>query len=670
MLALAFLLGAFGSHLPAADRRDDRSASPAARFAAPDEDDARRQPAATPAPRSRPAEADEDDEEEGRVQPSSAIVVTARRLDAARTAIDAALGATVYTLTNDTVENRPGGETGSLTEILSQAPGATLSGNALVVRGSRQAQVRINDVIVPEAISDPAEHLSARLAEATRLITGTLPAQFGFAPGGVISVKTKSGLYQHGGQAELFAGSRGAIEPALEYAGSAEGTSLFASGSLERDRSMLSDPAGIEATDRRRAVEGLAFADHVIDAENRVSLILGGSRERHRIGATALGPGRERQGDGYAVGTFQHSDDGFTIQASLFGGLSSNRATFASTSRERRSSLGTQVDAAETLGGGHTIRFGLLASRSRARERDLAGAPVGAGRTAAAAYVQDEWKVAPSLILNPGLRVEWLRGFGSGPALEPRASLVWSADEDLTAHAGYARYASAPPLGDSGAAGLRDETDDYYDAGLQRKLGPLTLGIDAYWREARNFLAERETPGTAVTEAFAFREARVRGIELSATYAHRGTSAWANLAVGEAGGRSIVGGRGLFPPATTAATAARRTPLAGERPLTASAGLTRRFGDLTLSGDIVASSGAVRTVDAARPNAARDPVFALVSLAAVYHAKLAGRPADLRIDLTNLTDVRQATSDARNLEGGWTRPTSGRTIMLGIEQGF
>jgi hypothetical protein len=613
---------------------------------------------------------DEDDEEEGRVQPGSGIVVTARRLDAARTAIDAALGASVYTLTNDAVENRPGGETGSLAEILSQAPGAVLSGNALIVRGSRQAQVRINDVIVPEAIADPAEHLSTRLADSTRLITGTLPAQFGFAPGGVISVTTKSGLYQHGGQAELFAGSRGSIEPALEWAGSAGGTSLFASGSLERDRSLLGDPGGIAATDRSRAVEGLAFADHVVDARNRVSLILGGSGEGHRIGAIALGPGRERQSDGYAVGTFQHSDEGFTVQASLFAGLSSNRATFASTTRERRSAFGTQVDATQALGSGHTIRLGLLAGRSRTRERGLAGPPFAAGRTAAAAYVQDEWKVAPSLTLNPGIRVEWLRRFGSGPKVEPRASLVWSADEALTAHAGYARYASAPPLGDSGAAVLRDETDDYYDAGVQRKLGPLTLGADAWWRQARNFLTEREIPGSAVPEAFAFREARMRGIELSATYARRGTTAWANLAVGEATGRSILGGQGLFPPATIAAAEARRIPLAGERPLTASAGLTRRFGELTLSGDILAASGAVRTRDAARPNAARDPAYALVSLAAVYHARLAGRPADLRIDLTNLTDARPATSDARNLEGGWTRPVRGRAILLGIEQGF
>src|SRR5207247_3418823 len=110
-------------------------------------------------------------------KPASAIVVTARRLDAARTRIDEGLGATVYSLNNETIENRPGGETGSIAAILGQAPGTGLSGRSLTIRGSRAIQVRINDIILPEALSDPADHLSSRLAETTRLITGTLPAQ-------------------------------------------------------------------------------------------------------------------------------------------------------------------------------------------------------------------------------------------------------------------------------------------------------------------------------------------------------------------------------------------------------------------------------------------------------------------------------------------------------------
>ncbi|MEA3061976.1 MAG: hypothetical protein QOJ94_1757 [Sphingomonadales bacterium] len=673
MLEIAWLLGILGSPPPPPNVAREKLAAPAPSARAGEEDDRRARPpsAARPRREQTDVEKDEDqDDAEGRAQPGSAIVVTGHELDAARTGIDAALGATVYSLTNETVEDRPGGETGSLSDVLSQAPGAALSGDALVIRGSRTSQVRINDLIVPEAISDPADSLSARLAATTRLMTGTLPAQFGFAPGGVISVTTKSGLYQHGGQAELFAGSGGMLEPAAEWSGSVEGTSLFASGSLERGRSIVRDPGGAEGRDARRAVETFAFADRVIDAQNRVSLIFGGSAERHRIGATGIGPGKERSSDSYAVGALQHSDGGFTVQVAFFAGIGSRSAVFALPSRERRASYGSQLDATRILGSGNTIRFGFLAGRSTVSDLDLAARRSKAGRMPAALYIQDEWKIAPAVTLNPGVRVEWLRGVATPAALEPRASIVWAADEDLTAHVGYARYAAAPPLGDPGGTHLPDEKDDYYDAGLQRKFGPLALGLDGYWRRARNYIAEHATPGSAVPTAFEFRHASIRGIEISATYAHRGSTAWANLAIGAATGRSIIGGQSLFLPATIAAASVRPVPLATERPVTASGGLTRRFGELTLAADLVVSSGAVRSLDPARPDGSRYPAYALVGLAAVYHARLGGRPVDLRIDLTNLFDARYVTSDAHDLESDWSRRGRGRAILLGVEQGF
>jgi hypothetical protein len=636
-----------------------------------DDDDERRRPA--PSAAAAPARGDDEDEEaeEGRVDPDSPIVVTARRLDAARTRIDAGLGATVYSLTNEGVEDRPGGEFGSLSQILRQAPGVTLSGNALNVRGAPANQVRINNVIVPEAISDPADQLSARLAETTRLITGTLPAQFGFAPAGVISVTTKNGLYQHGGQAELFAGSDGLFEPALEWAGSVAGTSLFASGSLERRRSTLADAAGVRARDRRNEIEGLGFADHVIDGSNRISMLAGGARERHRIGPTSIGPGVTRSSNGYLIGTFQHSDGGFTVQSSLFGGLGHDGARFSDRSHERRSTFGTQIDASQQIGEVHMLQVGLLASRAVVRELEPGGRRARRGRTPVAIYAQDEWEIGPGLTVNPGARLEWLRGPGSAATFEPRASIVWASGSGLTGHLGYARYASAAPLGEeTGGAALPDERDDYFGAGLQQRLGALTIGLDGYWRSVRNYLAGHETIGSAFTTAFAFRRARIGGLELSAAYARRSLTAWANLSLARARARTVIGGDLLFPPAVLAAASARSVPLASERPVTASAGLTWRSGRLSLSGDMLASSGAVRTAALDRPNGARSASFAVFGLAAIYHVRIAGQPADLRLDLTNATDARYVTSDAANLEGGWTRQGPGRAIAIGIEQGF
>src|SRR5438309_5021519 len=143
-----------------------------------------------------------DSDDEGKAQPVTNVVITGRKLDVARTLINPELGATVYSLGNDAIDDRPGGETSSMAVMLTQTPGVVFSGDVLTIRGSKNVQVRINDVIVPEAVSDPADHLSVRLAQTTRVMTGTLPAQYGFVPAGVISVTTKNGLYRHGGELE------------------------------------------------------------------------------------------------------------------------------------------------------------------------------------------------------------------------------------------------------------------------------------------------------------------------------------------------------------------------------------------------------------------------------------------------------------------------------------
>lgn len=619
----------------------------------------------------KPAQPDSDDDEEGKVQPQTAVVVTARRLDAARTQIDAGLGSTVYTLNNDTIEDRPGGETGSIASILKQSPGVSSSGEGLNIRGSKDIQVRINNVIIPEAISDPADHLSARLAQSTRVMTGTLPAQFGFVPAGVISVTTKNGLYQHGGEVEGYGGSDGDYEPAFEWAGSALATSLFGSVSVEGDRTRVADVAGNPTRDKRREIGGLAFADHILGPNDRLSFIVGGEDERHRFGQTSLPAGVQETSDAYAVGTYQHTAGGMTVQASLFAGSGTSDASFAQRTREHRSTFGTQVDGSYNLGMAHTFRLGLLASHSRADEIKLDRSGFADSRDALGLYLQDEWKLSSALTFNPGVRLDWLRGLASSAAVEPRASMVWAITPDLTAHIGYSRFASAAPLGDDqGGGSLPDERDDYYDAGLQYRVGVVTFGADAYMRKVRNLIDERQTIGSAVSEAFAYRQARFRGFELSATYSTHPLSAWFNLAVSRAQGRSIIDDANLFSPVTLGAAAERWLPISSDRPVTASGGMTWRSGKLAFSGMMDAASGAVSSPALDNPNGGREPAYASFSLSAVYHAGSRNSRRDIRLDLTNLTNVHYLTNDASSIGGGWTRRGRGRAIMIGVEQGF
>src|SRR5690348_11704690 len=139
MLVSALMLGAVVAGPPA--QTDNQSTKGRIALSVPprdDDDHAKTGEEGTGAENQAP---DQDEDEKGKQ--SGTIVVTARRLDAARTSIDAGLGATVYELHNETIENRPGGETGSVGAILTQSPGVTLSGSGLNIRGSKGIQVRI-----------------------------------------------------------------------------------------------------------------------------------------------------------------------------------------------------------------------------------------------------------------------------------------------------------------------------------------------------------------------------------------------------------------------------------------------------------------------------------------------------------------------------------------------
>ena len=611
----------------------------------------------------------DDDDDDGKAQPATKIVISGRKLDVARTQINPELGATVYSFGNDTIDDRPGGETTSMATMLAQTPGVSFSGDSMTIRGSKDVQVRINNVIVPEAVSDPADHLSLRLAQTTSLITGTLPAQYGFVPAGVISIVTKNGLYRHGGELEFYAGSFGFTEPAFEYAGSFLGNSLFASGSRETGTTDVADLSGRKARDKSREIEGLAFVDRILDPNDRLSLIIGGSNQNQSIGATSLPAGSEENGDQYAVGTFQHSVEGLTLQASLFYGSGTDEAAFKERTREFRATAGTQIDVSYDTGGSNIIRGGLLGNHSRANEEESDEPASEADRTSVGAYLQDEWKLTPQLTFNPGVRVDWLRGFDSRAQIEPRASLVWTLPSGLTAHVGYARYAAIVPLDDDSRDPLPTEHDDYLDVGVQYRLGAVALGIDAYNRSVRNFLTEHQTIGTAVTDSYAFSKARLQGIELSATYSTRPLSAWVNVSLSRSQGRGLIDPSSLFAPATIVA-AENWIALTSERPVTGSAGLTWRRGKLALSSTVTASNGAVRSNGPADPNGLRDRGYATVGLSAVYHAGLGGRLSDFRIDITNLANAHYRINDATSLEGGWTSCARGRAITLGVEQGF
>ena len=651
----------------------------------------------------------DDDDDDGKTAPVTQVTVAGKRLDAARATIDPSLGAAAYTLSNDAVEKRPGGETVNLGQVLLQAPGITQDGaGQLRVRGQGDLEYRINNVIIPESFGDLGDNISARLVDRAQLVTGALPAQYGLHSSGVVNITTKSGAYGDGGQAELYGGSHATVEPAFEYAGARGPTNVFLSASdFRSDVCLDPDGAAHPAHNATNQAEAFAYLSRLIDDRQRVSLILGSSTEQFQLpyagpAGAALGrvTGGQRQDDQYGIASYEWTGARLTLQASTFARSSSlsvdpdparnPEPDGESVSASNRDvAAGVQIEGVYQAGETHAVRSGYIATVDDGSSRAVttfqpgSGDPLSASRAGSASdtrledslFVQDAWQLRPSLTLNYGLRLDSVTGPGGGTQPGPRLSLVWSAGAGVTVHAGYARYFVPVPdvelAGATAEQGLRPETDDSCDAGAQESWRGLAVGMDGYWRNAHDLVAEQLLgPGTLM-RPFNYAQGRLYGIETSVTYAHGPVALWANLAVARAEGRDILSAGGRLPAADMPYRRTHFIPLDTEQGYTASAGASYRWQTLQLSSDLTYGSGFNRTPLGAAPDSGSLGANFQVNLAAVYRVDgLRGHPLDLRLDLINVLDRRNEISDGTGVGGGVAVFGPRRGVFAGVEQSF
>ena len=157
------------------------------------------------------------------------IDVIAKALDVARGQIQPSLGATVYQLNQQTIETQTQGDNAPFNQLLLQAPGVAQDSFGQVhVRGDHaNLQFRIDGVQLPEGINVFGQALETRLAQSVSLITGALPAQYGFRTAAVVDIQTKTGLLEPGGSISMYGGNQGWLQPSFEYGGHVGQVELF-----------------------------------------------------------------------------------------------------------------------------------------------------------------------------------------------------------------------------------------------------------------------------------------------------------------------------------------------------------------------------------------------------------------------------------------------------------
>jgi hypothetical protein len=131
--------------------------------------------AESPAPQDPPAS-------EGTSITLPTIEVISEELEAARLQIQPSLGASTYYFGSEALQTIPQGENAPLNQVLLQFPAvAQDSFGQIHVRGEHaNVQFRINGVQLPEGLSVFGQALETRFARSVSLLTGALPAQYGF----------------------------------------------------------------------------------------------------------------------------------------------------------------------------------------------------------------------------------------------------------------------------------------------------------------------------------------------------------------------------------------------------------------------------------------------------------------------------------------------------------
>src|SRR5512132_397177 len=215
------------------------------------------------------------------------VVVTSQELDISREAIVPSLGATRYTVGPDRLDSQSRGEDAPFNQTMLRFPGVAQDSFGQVhVRGEHaNLQYRIDDVLLPESITGFGQELETRFADSVSLITGALPAQFGFRTTGVIDIHTKNGAVFQQGEATLYGGSFDTIKESLEYGGVLGKLSVFATESyLHNDIGIENPtPSSDPIHDKTDQYKLFGYLSYIFDPTSRLTLLISGNHSDFQI---------------------------------------------------------------------------------------------------------------------------------------------------------------------------------------------------------------------------------------------------------------------------------------------------------------------------------------------------------------------------------------------------
>ena len=424
------------------------------------------------------------------------IEVTAKRLDTARQAIQPSLGANQFQFDQSALAKLPLGLDISFDKVLLQAPGVTQDsyGQIHIRNEHGNVQYRLNGITLPEGTDGFGNVIDTAIAEKVVVLTGALPAQYGYRTAGVVNIDTQSGSLEPETEIGVRAGSNDQREVSARTSGGDEKFNYFLTARYLANNLGVNNPTGASSAihDDTEQVKTFGYLSGIVTTNLRASLIFGSFDGRYQIpnvpGAasnysylnqTSFDSSklnqRQRESTRFGVAALQGSWSEWEIQGAVFARSSATKFTpdiagdiifngSADHTVAESTAGGVQLDALYRIADKHNLRGGVFASVERTQTalnslvlpsdvfgNQLGTVPISIYDKAAktgylyGVYLQDEWSLTDKLTLNYGLRFDGVDAYTKETQLSPRINLNYEADELTSLHAGFARNFTPPP---------------------------------------------------------------------------------------------------------------------------------------------------------------------------------------------------------------------------------
>ncbi len=317
-------------------------------------------------------------------------------------ALNPALGANTYTITERDIDQIAQGENTPFNQVLVHAPGVSFDTyGAIHLRNEDPYYYYyINGTRLPDGINGFSQDIDTRFVKSVTVEIGALPAYYAEGNYGVVDITTKTGAELNGAVASFYGGSNDTLHPSFSYGGTSHGTDFYITGSFVHDDLGLENPTpGTRAIhDQTDQYRGMAYLSHQFDGGGRLSFVFSGADNNYEIPNT---PGQapafdfsgttdpptvvdstslnERQNEQtyYGFIAYQQSFDDWSFQVSqvnrdstvkfnpdvngdlLFNGV-------AASVDEYLFSNGVQADFTWQAASDHTVRYGMIAETQQA----------------------------------------------------------------------------------------------------------------------------------------------------------------------------------------------------------------------------------------------------------------------------------------------------------------